>query len=207
MIGSKPMMNGNEGAWYERETIPHILIGEDQGRRALIVDGAVQSVAPEDGHRGSGYWAAMIPAVRPRQVLLLGLGAGTVAHLLTRRFGPVPILAVDNDLEVVETARREFALDLENLRVEISDAFAYVGSTDARYDLILVDLYTGPCPAPGMISRPFLRALRRILVPSGEVVFNCFQGYLTERRMTIVRSVFRVMAVVPAGSNRILFCR
>src|SRR5438067_13106073 len=115
-----------ESPWYARSTIPHILVAEDAGRRALIVDGAVQSVAAEDGHRGSGYWAAMIPNVRPRRALILGLGAGTVAHLLTRRFGPVPIVAVDDDPETVEVARGEFGLDLENLEIVIADAFEFV---------------------------------------------------------------------------------
>ena len=205
MVGSNTRME--EQPWYERETVPHILVAEDQGRKALIVDGAVQSVAAEDGHRGSGYWAAMIPAVRPESVLLLGLGAGTVAQLVTLRFGPVPIIGVDIDPDVVEIARSEFDLTLDNLKIEIADAFRFVNETIAHYDLIFVDLYRGPLPAPGMLSQPFLKALRRILLPRGQVVFNCFQTYLTERRMRALRSVFRVTSVVVAGSNRIVYCR
>ena len=192
--------------WYERAQIPHILVAEDEGRRALIVDGAVQSVAPEDGHRGSGYWAAMIPNVRPRRALVLGLGAGTVVHLLTRRFGPVPIVAVDDDPEVIDVARAEFDLDLANLQVEICDAFEFVAATDERFDLILVDLYHGPRPARGMLSRAFLAGLRRILLPRGQIVINCFDSYLTPARAAQVQASLRIKEVVAAGSNRIIFC-
>jgi spermidine synthase len=193
--------------WFERPTIPHILVAEDAGRKALIVDGAVQSVAPEDGHRGSGYWAAMIPDTRPRQALILGVGAGTTAHLLTRRFGPVPIIGVDDDPEVIGIGQGEFGLALDNLRIEIDDAFAYVERTNERFDLILVDLYHGPHPARGMVSAPFIRSLRRIVLPRGQIVFNCFTDYLTPARLQRLQSSFRLTSVVPAGSNRIVFCR
>jgi spermidine synthase len=196
-----------DSPWYMRETIPHILIAEDAGRRALIVDGAVQSVAPEDGHRGSGYWAAMIPDVKPRHALVLGLGAGTVVHLLTRRFGAVPIVAVDDDPEIVEVARTEFALDLTNVEVVIGDAFAYVEQNEDRFDLILVDLYHGAQPAPGMVSRPFLHGLKRILSPRGLVVFNLYSGYVTPERLRRLQAAFHSVEVVPASSNRIVFCR
>lgn len=187
--------------------MPHILVAEDEGRKALIVDGAVQSVVADDGHRGSGYWAAMIPDTRPRRALILGVGAGTVAHLLTRRFGPVPILGVDNDPEVIGIGRSEFDLTLDNLRIEIGDAFAYVDRTQERFDLILVDLYRGPHPARGMVSAPFIGALRRILLPRGQIVFNCFTSYLTPARLGRLQSSFRLTSVVPAGSNRIVFCK
>lgn len=193
--------------WYARQTIPHILVGDDDGRRALIVDGAVQSVAPEDGHRGSGYWAAMIPDVRPRHALILGLGAGTVAHLLTRRFGPVPIVAVDDDAEIVAVARNEFSLDLGNVEIVVGDAFDYVRQAADRFDLILVDLYHGPRPAPGMVSRAFLSELRRILEPRGQVVFNLFGSYLTPDRLSRLRRRFHRVEIVPAGANQIVFCR
>lgn len=193
--------------WYARESLPHILISDDDGRRALIVDGAVQSVAPEDGHRGSGYWAAMIPDVKPRHALVLGLGAGTIVHLLTRRFGPVPIIAVDDDPELIEVARSEFDLNLDNLQIVIGDAFEYAAETEERFDLIFVDLYHGPHPSPGMVSRPFLNSLRRIVSPRGLIVFNLFCGYLTGERLGRLQTAFHNVEVVPAGSNRIVFCR
>jgi len=201
------MDSAGDSPWYARATIPHILIAEDEGRRALIVDGAVQSVAPEDGHRGSGYWAAMIPNVRPKRALILGLGAGTVAHLLTQRFGAVPIVAIDDDPETVAIARGEFDLNLDNVEIVIADAFDYVDSCEARFDLILVDLYHGARPAGGMVSRPFLSGLRRILQRRGQVVFNLYGAYLNEERLGRLRAAFRSVEIVSAASNRIVFCR
>src|SRR4051794_28926969 len=51
---------------------PRVRVAEDEGQRALLVDGVVQSVAVEGPtFHGPGYWPAMLPDVRPRQALLL----------------------------------------------------------------------------------------------------------------------------------------
>src|SRR5438132_815580 len=83
-----------------------VRIGEDGGRAALLVDGVVQSISPEDGRVGGGYWAAMVPDDPPRNALILGLGGGTIARLLQARWGDVAMVGVDNDAEIVETAVR-----------------------------------------------------------------------------------------------------
>src|SRR5918911_1004314 len=72
-------------------------IGEDDGRRALLVDGVVQSVEVEAGRQVDGYWAALLPSVRPRRALVLGLGGGRVVPLLHRRFGPTAVVGVEAD--------------------------------------------------------------------------------------------------------------
>src|SRR5436305_6912824 len=82
-----------------------VQIGEDNGRAALLVDGVVQSISPEDGLASGGYWAAMVPPLRPRRVLILGLGGGTLARLMHARWGSsVAIVGVDDDVAIVETA-------------------------------------------------------------------------------------------------------
>ena len=149
----------------------------------------------------------MIPHVKPRRALILGLGAGTVAHLLTRRFGAVPIVAVDDDPETVEIARRDFGLELDNLGIVIGDAFDYVESAQDQFDLILVDLYHGPRPASGMVSRPSSTASAGCFGPRGQAVFNLYSGYLNEDRLGRLRKAFRSVEIVPAASNRIVFCK
>src|SRR4051812_39407749 len=68
---------------------PHgVWIGEDEGQTALLIDGVVQSVYVGDGPLGPGYWPLMLPDTPPRSSLILGLGGGTIPHLLTRKFGP-----------------------------------------------------------------------------------------------------------------------
>ena len=73
---------------------PRVRLGEDRGRRALLVQGVVQSVALEGPGAREGYWGRMLPDVRPTRALILGYGGGTLAHLLHDRFGPLQIVVV-----------------------------------------------------------------------------------------------------------------
>jgi spermidine synthase len=90
-----------------RVEVPRVRIAEDDGRRALLVDGVVQSVAVEPGLEVGGYWSALLPSVRPRRALVLGLGGGTLVHLLRRRFGDVSIVGVEVDENVLALAESE----------------------------------------------------------------------------------------------------
>src|SRR3954468_806161 len=103
-------------------TMADVRLGEDDGRPVLLVDGTVQSVLADDP---SGYWTLMVPDVRPRRALLLGLGAGTIARLLAERFGDVPTVGVDEDADVIGFAQ-EILRDLPSLEIVQTDGFAYV---------------------------------------------------------------------------------
>src|ERR1700694_3770249 len=111
---------------YLSPVTARVRIGEDGGRAALLVDGVVQSISPEDGLIGGGYWAAMVPDDRPRNALILGLGGGTLARLLQARWGELAIVGVDNDADIVETAARIGWLPRSGLEVVMADAFEYV---------------------------------------------------------------------------------
>ncbi|MBI2942320.1 MAG: hypothetical protein HYY04_17970 [Chloroflexi bacterium] len=180
------------------------------GKRALVVAGFVQSYATDDARVLDGYWSAMLPDARPEGVLLLGLGAGTVAHLLTRRFGPIPIVGVEADDRVVALGRAYFGLDaLPNLAVIVADAFAYVAATpvpNRRFDLILVDLYRGGELARGTLAKPFLRTLKRLLAP-GSIGVNLMRDRRLDERLHRLRQVFREVRLQEAGKNVVVWCR
>jgi spermidine synthase len=185
---------------------PRVWVDEDEGQRALLVDGVVQSVAVAGPVFGPGYWPYMLPDVRPRRALLLGLGGGTIAHLLVRRFGPVPMVGVEADREVLAVARAEFDLALPSLVVVEGDALAYVAACTERYDYVCVDLYRGAELERGVLARPVLRALKRLLLPGGLVVFNLFRDRRTERRVHRLRQVFAWAEAQTIHKNVVVRC-
>ena len=194
-------MDGGRRTTGDRSSI--VRFGEDGGRRALLVDGAVQSSADpmEDG-----YWAMMVPNHRPERALLLGLGIGTIARLLHARFGPLPIVGVDDDPAVSAVARDALA-DLDLLAIVQEDAFRYVATTGERFDLACVDLYRGAQVQAAIVGRPFLRQLRALLAPRGQAVFNLFADERTGTRIHRLGRVFRVLRTIPVGKNVVVWCR
>lgn len=183
-----------------------VRLGEDSGRPVLLVDGTVQSVLADDP---SGYWAQMIPNVRPSRALLLGLGAGTVARLLHARFGDVPMVGVEEDADVIAFAR-ELLRELPSLEIVQADALAYVTEAAAdgrRFDYAAIDLYRGDQLVHGVVGRPFLRALRTLLTPRGVAVFNLFFERRVEDRIRRIGRVFRIADRRLVGKNLLLWCQ
>jgi spermidine synthase len=167
----------------------------------------VQSISPEDGLVGGGYWAAMVPDDPPRATLILGLGGGTVARLLHARWGEVPIVGVDNDPEIVETAAQVGWLPRSGLEVVMADAFEYVQTCERRFDFIAVDLFRGHQLATRAFGRPFLRRLRGLLEPRGRVAVNLFFDRHERERETRIATLFDIYKNHRVGGNVIIHAR
>jgi spermidine synthase len=170
------------------------------------VDGTVQSVLADDPF---GYWHAMVPGVRPRHALLLGLGAGTVARLIYERFGAVPTVGVDDDPAVLSVARLMLA-DVPEVEIVEADAFEYVEASAAageHFDYVAVDLYRGARLAHGVVGRPFLKALKTVLQPRGVAAFNLFLERRAADRVRRIERVFPRLERRMVGKNVIIWVR
>ena len=179
---------------------------EDEGRRAMVVDGVIISVEYYDGPPPSGYWAAMLPDGSPRSALLLGLGGGTLAHLLTRRYPTIEMVGVDADVEVVQFAREHFHLEMPNLEIVVGDAFEYVEPCERCFDFIAVDLFEGYDFQRSVLSKPFLRKLKE-MAGRGEIVFNLFRDKRTEKKLERLGHVLRIHRIDEVGKNVVVHCK
>jgi spermidine synthase len=196
-----------EGDREDAGSTGRLRIGHDDGRRVLLVDGVVISVAVDSAEPPSGYWAAMLPDGSPRSALLLGLGGGTLAHLLARRHPGIELVGVDLDDELIDFAREQFGLDVPGLEVVIADAFEYVEGCGRSFDFIAVDLFAGYAFHRGILSKPFLRNLKGMAGRGGEVVFNLFKDRRTQLHQSRIERVLRLCRAVEVGRNVVLHCR
>jgi len=184
-----------------------VQVSESSDERLLLVDGAVQSAAVEPGGEPQGYWAAMLPLREPRTALILGLGGGTLAHLLRRRYRGIQITGVENDGEVLHVARQHFGLEAADLTVVEADAFAYLRACRERYDLVLVDLFCGEAPPQFVTSHAFLRRLRGILEPGGALVWNLPRDRRGRNARHRAQVALRLERSTLAGLNLVLHLR
>jgi spermidine synthase len=184
-----------------------VRIGDDGGRAALLVNGVVQSISPVDVLSDGGYWAAMLPDIRPRAALILGLGGGTLAQLLQARWGAERIVGVDDDPEILGIAREVGWLPLEGLEVVVADAFAYVQTCHERFDYIAVDLFRGERLPARAFGKPFLRGLRSLLKPHGRLAVNLFSNMHVFVRVARIGAFFEIRDQVAVGGNVIVHAR
>jgi spermidine synthase len=115
--------------------------------------------------------------VRPgiRRVLVIGGGDGGSVRELLRHDSVEHVRLVEIDPKVVEGCREHLpgtAGALEDARVEVTieDGVAYVGRTDDRYDLVLVDSTDPIGPATPLFGSEFYSNVKRILADDGIVV-------------------------------------
>ena len=149
--------------------------------RALRVDGTFASwYAPESVTTGS-VWDALaaplllLPPARRRSVLVLGLGAGSVARVVRALAPGALIVGVERDREVLRAARRWFDLDGLGLEVVEADALAFLRRSRRRFDAILEDVFVGSGRAvhkPDWLPVPGLELAARRLAQRGVLVSN-----------------------------------
>jgi len=110
----------------------------------LIGNGLIQS-----GHIMRSIWrqgmSGHLPYdFVPQKVLLLGLGTGSNARLISSLYPNALITAVEIDPGMEEIARKYCDLNkLNNLTVVIKDAFDFARDMKENYDLTLVDCFDG----------------------------------------------------------------
>lgn len=112
-------------------------------------------------------WQAVFRSVRleqapPKNVLLLGLGGGSVPFILRKELGlSCPITAVEIDEAMVDLARRHFQLGhWADLSIVQGDAIVQAHALRDRFDLVVVDLFDDLDLARGVDTMGFAHALR-----------------------------------------------
>src|SRR5262249_24617195 len=93
----------------------------------------------------------------PKSVLVIGLGAGSVAKFLYRHRPGAFLTVVEIEPAVVNAASQFFRLpdDARRLAIEIGDGHDFVAATRRHFDLIMVDGYDAKCRAGMLETLPF----------------------------------------------------
>ncbi len=154
---------------------------EERGVRSLhLGTGAIQS-----SMRVSRPWdlelaytrammAFLLFVPKPSEVLMVGLGAGSLAKFIRKHQPEVRIQAVELNPQVVGAARSHFFLppDDDNLKVRIEDGAAYVPAHPGSADVILLDGYDAGNQVEALATLAFYRACRLALKPGGVLSVN-----------------------------------
>lgn len=109
-----------------------------------------------------------------RNVLILGMGAGSIISLLREKYGMnCSITAVENDQVVIELAEKYFDIrKYKSLGIINEDAYTYVCETKGKYDLIISDIFVDADVPKIFASSEYLLNLRRISNEHCCVIYN-----------------------------------
>jgi spermidine synthase len=110
----------------------------------------------------------------PQDILMIGLGGGSLAKFIRKRRPYVRIRAVELNPQVVAAARDHFFLppDDDCLQVRIEDGAVYVPAHPKSADVILLDGYDAGNQVEALATLDFYRACRAALKSGGVLSVN-----------------------------------
>jgi spermidine synthase len=130
-------------------------------------------------------FALFVP--RPRHIVMVGLGGGSLAKFCYRAFPQARITVVEVRADVI-ALRDQFQVPPDDARfcVVHADAADYVGRWPASADVLLVDGFDAAGLPPALGSASFYAACRRMLRDGGVIVANVF-SYDPEYKALVAR--------------------
>jgi spermidine synthase len=162
-----------------------VYISEKFGVRTLhIGSGTVQSamriVRPYDLEvvYTRSMMAFLLFNPQPRDVLMIGLGGGSLAKFVYHHLPEAHVTAVEVNPQVVAIARQYFMLPPNDprLNVMVGDGVEFVGRDRLKTDVLIVDGYDAESQVEALATLPFYRDCARALGDAGILVVNLWGG-------------------------------
>lgn len=110
-----------------------------------------------------------------KNILILGLGAGSVLKDAVHLYDYDSIDVVEIDPAVEEVARTYFGLhNLPGVKIHIQEGRHYVQSTKKKYDLVILDIFVANGLLFDFLTKEFIAEVSSILTDNGIVSLNTF---------------------------------
>lgn len=192
-----------------------IEVKEQLGKYTLHVQGLIQS-----GGLIEGIWKKPISAISHKpltisNVLVLGLGGGTVVQLIESHWPGAKIVGVEIDPEIIKIGEKFFGLgEIENLKIVNTDAFKWTTGhynntyyhSRNFYDLIVVDLYIGSEFSEKGMDNKFLQNLKKLLSREGVIIFNWLKNKDNKEMRKKLTAIFPQVEALDLRTNLFLIC-
>jgi len=158
-----------------------IAVSEARGVRMLHIGGdAIQSAmrlsAPDklELEYTRAMLAFLLFCPQPRDVLMVGLGAGSIPRFLRSRMPAVPVTVVEIDPGVITAARQYFGLPAEDrrLRIVLGDGAQYVPAHPGAADVLMLDGFEDGAHATELCTQRFYDAAHAALREGGVLSAN-----------------------------------
>jgi spermidine synthase len=204
----------------ERSQYREVLVYEDAGMRCLCFTRGCAigrqscQVLADPQHMVFEYTKMMMAALylvpEPHEILVIGLGGGTLPSALHRVVPAAHIDVVEIDPAVVRVAGQYFGFKSSpEVTVTTFDGRAYVRALlregRKQYDLILLDAYERDYIPEHLLTREFLSQVRDLLRAGGVVAANTWStSHLYSNESVTYHAVFGDFYNLKSGNRIIL---
>lgn len=153
-----------------------LVVSDRNGVRYLFLNGVQQgSMIGDVSYAKYAYGLERLATVKgvPKTVLIWGLGPGVYARAMAEAGSEVTVIEIDPMSEKV--AREYFGLPA-SVKVIIGDARTETSRLTEKYDVIVLDAFSGDSPPFHLLTREAFADLKKRLAPDGLVVANIVGG-------------------------------
>ncbi|MBF0161760.1 MAG: fused MFS/spermidine synthase [Magnetococcales bacterium] len=213
-----PAWGGAVVIHQEKSLYRNILVYEERGLRCMkfgIHDSGRQSCISltDPDTLVLNYTRLVLSALylqpAPQNILIIGLGGGTMPGVLRKIYPDIPIDCVEIDQAVVNVAKTFFGFAPDpRIQVFVEDGRVFVKHAlkrQRRYDLILLDAFDHISVPEHMTTREFLQEVKALLQPQGVLVANTFaSGRLYDAESATYAAVFGEYFNVQSGNRVVL---
>lgn len=151
-------------------------------------------------------WKSTLRQIKAKDInsiLILGLGGGTLAKLLRKKYPDAKIVGIEIDPIMIELGKKYLDLDKYNIDIKTQDTNKFKFK---KYDLVIVDMYSGDNFPKEFESDDFLNKLNK----SKLVIIN--RLYFGDKRPDTVRfgnrleKIFKKVAWFYPEANLMFIC-
>ncbi len=214
-LDSGGVVKAAPGLVYEAESPYNFIqvIDDPNGWRLLTVNEgqAYQSAYRADRVLTGGIWDLFLIApyfadpTPPKNMLMIGLAAGTTARGFTHVYKNIPIDGVELDPAIIAVGQTYFAMTEPNLRAIADDGRNYLRTRAGVYDLIAIDAYRQPYIPFHLTTVEFFSEVRAHLNPRGVVALNAARTSddfrLVDALAATMRQVFPSVYLIDHPNN------
>lgn len=185
------------------------------GKPRIMVNNILQSGGLIESIWKKGIKRVKNQGLRIKNVLILGLGGGTGAELVSKNFPKAEITGIEIDPIMIKLGKKHFGLSkIKNLKIINIDAIEFINHQSLiinHLDLILVDLYLANKFPKKAESVKFLKKLKKLISKDGMVVFNrLFEKKDKKQVEEFIKKLdkyFSRVGLIRAWSNLLVVCR
>lgn len=141
-----------------------------------------------------------------KNVLVLGAALGSAVEVMAKKGFKPDFTLVDNDALVLEWANELMPTYSGAIELKNADAKNYLDTDEQKYDLLIVDVFTGRIVPDFITTESFMRNCRLHINTGGSFMLNYIihEGSEWERFKKIFQSIFPENRIIENGINRIM---
>ena len=183
------------------------------GRFQLCTANAIYSFDDLYDNFTAAFKQMNLNAIPGDEVLILGLGLGSVPYILEKVFHKkYKYTAVEIDEEIVRLQEEYTAPRMESdIDIIIGNAQSFVDATTQQFDLICIDIFIDEKIPPSFKTTEFVTRIKELLNPKGIILFNHLGITPSDRKETktyfddIFKPIFPNSHLIGVKGNYILF--